>query len=315
MASAQLDLLKIESALPMINLGRLQTFHEVMTRRSFSAAADALGYTQSSVSQQVSVLENELGATLVDRTARPVRPTPAGSVVLSHAEALLGQARAVEQELAALTSGESGTLRLGGFFTAWSTFLPHAVAAFARARPAVTLELRQLEPDLALRALRAGELDVAVVYRYGEIDPGREEWTKLLDDRYAVAVPEGHRLAKRKRIALTDLAGERWVSPPAGTPYSEVLRALCEEHGGFTPQIGFETVDIAMAQPLVASGLAVSLLPGLGLMPRHTGVAVLPLTMVPPARSVWAVRPGRRRSAVVSAIVDALGEAAAELDG
>jgi DNA-binding transcriptional LysR family regulator len=297
--------------MPMIHLGRLQTFREVMTRRSFSAAADALGYTQSSVSQQIAVLEQELGATLVDRSARPVRPTPAGSVVLSHADVLLGQAGAVEEELAMLTRGESGTLRLGGFFTAWTTFLPQAVAAFARDRPGVHLELHQFEPDPALRALRAGDLDVAITYHYDDVDRAGEDWTKLLDDGYAVALPERHRLARRKRIELADLAGERWVSPPPGTPYADVLRRLCEQHGGFTPQIGFETKDIAMAQPLVAAGLAVALLPELGLIPRQGGVAVRPLSTVPPARSVWAVRPRRRRSAAVSAFLQHVVDAAA----
>lgn len=296
----------------MLDLGRLRTFCEVMGHRSFSGAADALGYTQSSVSQQIAVLERELGVTLVDRSARPVRPTPAGSVVLSHADVLLGQARAVEQELAALGRGEIGTLRVGGFFTAWATFMPTAVAAFSEQRPAVQLELRQLEPDPALQALRAGELDLAVVYRYPDpAGAGRtEEWAKLLDDRYAVALPERHRLAAAEVVELADLAQERWVSPPPGEPYADVLRRLCERHGGFSPKIGFQTTDIAMAQPLVAAGIAVSLLPALGLVPLHAGVTVRPLASVPPARSVWAVRPSRRLSSLSDAMVAALVGAA-----
>lgn len=296
----------------MLNLARLQTYREVMQRRSFSAAADALGYTQSSVSQQVSVLERELATTLVDRSARPVRPTPAGELVLARAEALLGEALAVERELAALTRGETGTLRVGGFFTAWATFMPAAVAAFARAHPQVQLDLVQLEPALSLKRVRAGDLDIAVVYRYGDAtheDDDRVRWTHLLDDLYAVALPEGHRLARAPAVELSDLAGERWVSPPPGDAYAEVLRRTCEEHGGFTPQIGFRSADIAMGQPLVAAGLAVALLPALGLVPRHAGVAVRPLTMVPPARSVWAVQPAYRRAPPADAMLEALVQA------
>src|SRR5581483_8273824 len=108
----------------MLDLRRLQVFRAVATRRSFSAAALALSYTQSSVSESVAALERELGVTLLDRSSRPVRPTPAGDVVLGHAETLLGQAAAIEEDLVALTRGDAGRLRLAGFYTAWSTFLP-----------------------------------------------------------------------------------------------------------------------------------------------------------------------------------------------
>src|SRR5919204_3187638 len=117
--STQLELAKLESVPPMIDLRRLQMFHAVATRRSFSAAALELSYTQSSVSEGVAVLERELGVTLLDRSSRPVAVTPAGEAILAHAEALLGQAAAIESDLVALSSGDSGVLRLAGFYTAW----------------------------------------------------------------------------------------------------------------------------------------------------------------------------------------------------
>src|SRR3954447_930042 len=130
----------------MLDLRRLHVFHAVATHRSFSAAATALDYTQSSVSQHVTNLERELGVRLIDRSARPVEPTEAGELVLRHAEDLLGRATSIERERAALRHGERGTLRVGVFYAAWATFMPEAVAAFSRARPRVQLELRQLEP-------------------------------------------------------------------------------------------------------------------------------------------------------------------------
>ena len=139
----------------MLDLQRLQTFRKVATLRSFSAAALELSYTQSSVSEAVATLERELGVTLLDRSSRPVRLTPAGEVVLGHAEALISQATTIETDLAALTSGDVGRLRLAGFYTAWSTFLPAAVAEFTRAHPRVQLELEQLDPPGTLRQLRA----------------------------------------------------------------------------------------------------------------------------------------------------------------
>lgn len=294
----------------MLDLRRLRTFREVAGRASFSAAALALDYTQSSVSQQITTLERDLGVTLIDRTSRPVKPTAAGAAVLARADELLAQADAVERELAALTKGETGTLRMGGFFTAWATFLPAAVAAFSRSHPAVTLELHQLEPEPATRGVRAGELDLAVVYGFTAPDESALRCTRLLDDPYAVALPGGHRLAARQEISLTELGAERWVSPPGDHAYTQVLRDLCREHGGFEPDVAYETGDIAMAQPIVAAGLAVALLPALGLVPTHAGVAVRRLNPTLPARSVWTVQPLNRRAPVAAAMNEALARAA-----
>ncbi|MDP8909623.1 MAG: LysR family transcriptional regulator [Chloroflexota bacterium] len=297
----------------MLDLRRLRTFREVLAHRSFSAAARELDYTQSSVSQQITALERELGVTLIDRGSRPIKPTAAGNVVLSHAQALLGHAAKVERELTDLERGESGSLRLGAFFTAWATFMPAAVATFSRSHPRVQLELQQLEPESALHALTLGDLDLAVTYRLDALPPATDRlaWTHLLDDPFAVALPAGHPLALEEGVSLAALAAERWVSPPADHPYTRLLFRACHEHGGFAPNVAYETADIAMAQPLVAAGLAVALLPALGLVPTHAGVVVRPLPSTPPPRSVWAVRPGDRRAPTAAAMTETLVPAAA----
>src|SRR3954466_14570364 len=152
----------------MIDLRRLHVFRAVATHRSFSAAAAALNYTQSSVSQHVTNLERELGVTLLDRGARPVKLTEAGAIVLDHADDLLGRAAVIERELAGLAGGEAGTLHLGGFYTAWATFMPGAVPPPSRGRPRGPLALPQPEPVPAVRRLRAGDLDLAVIYRFAD---------------------------------------------------------------------------------------------------------------------------------------------------
>jgi DNA-binding transcriptional LysR family regulator len=302
----------------MLDLRRLQVFHAVATRRSFSGAALALSYTQSSVSEAVATLERELGVTLLDRSSRPVRVTAAGDVVLGHAEALLGQAAAVEEDLAVLAHGDAGTLRLAGFYTAWSTFLPEAVAAFARTRPRVRLELEQLDPPEALRKVRAGELDLAVIYRFEPGDPAddpdeRLASTHLGHDPYSLAVPSRGALARRGRLKVSDLAAADWCAAPPGTPATMRLQEFCREHGGFEPRIAYPTYDVAMAQPLVAAGLAVALLPSLNLQVRHPGVTVRELPHAPPGRDVWCVRAANRRLPAAAPMVDALVKAAGSL--
>ncbi len=302
----------------MLDLQRLQIFRTVATLRSFSAAALELSYTQSSVSEAVATLERELGVTLLDRSSRPVRVTPSGEVVLGHAQTLLAQTAAIETDLAALTSGDAGRLRLAGFYTAWSTFLPTAVADFAGTHPRVHLELEQLDPPAALRRLRAGELDLAVIFRFEPGDPGedpeaRVSSTYLGHDPYALAAPAKGTMARKGRLVVADLAEVNWCCAPLGTPATTILQQFCREHGGFEPRLEYPTDDVAMAQPLIAAGLAVALLPSLNLAPPHPGVTVRELPHVPPGRDVWCLRPAHQKLPAASAMINALVRAASQL--
>jgi DNA-binding transcriptional LysR family regulator len=300
----------------MLDLNRLEIFHAVATRRSFSAAALELSYTQSSVSEAVAGLERQLGVTLLDRSSRPVRVTPAGEIVLAHAEALLGQAAAIEMDLVALTSGDAGRLRLAGFYTAWSTFLPDGVAQFARAHPRVRLDLEQHDPPAAIRRLRAGEIDLAVIFRFEAGDPAEDPEQRLISthlahDPYALAVPATSRLAQKPRLSVADLADASWCTAPVGSPATSLLQQFCRQHGGFEPKLDYPTEDVVMAQPLIAAGLAVALLPSLNLLRPHPGVTVRELPYAPPGRDVWCLGPAQRRLPAAAAMLDALKRAAA----
>jgi DNA-binding transcriptional LysR family regulator len=295
----------------MIDLRRLRVFREVATRGSFSAAALALAYTQSSVSEHVAALERELGVTLLNRSGRPIRPTDAGAAVLRHAESLLEVAAAMDEELAALTRGDTGILRLAAFQTAWTSFLPGAVAAYRRTHPAVEVTLDLAEPAASLRALRAGEIDLAVTYHFdGEPDPSRFRIRHLLDDGHRAVLPAAHRLARHRTVTLADLAGERWVGPRVDDDYTRFFAEFCRQHAGFTPTVTYPIANIAMAVPLVAAGLAVTVLPGLSVRHPDPHVAVRPVAGAP-ARRVFAVWRARGRTPTIDPMVAALREAAA----
>lgn len=299
----------------MLDLRRLQMFHAVAMRQSFSTAALDLNYTQSTVSEGVAALERKLGVTLLDRSSRPVGVTPAGEIVLAHAEALLGQAAAVEDDLAALAAGDAGRLRLAGFYTAWSSFLPSAVADFTRSHPRVELELDQLDPPEALQALRAGEIDLAVTYRFDSEDPAddpneRLTSTHLAHDSFALAVPARSKLARKGRLKVADLKDASWVTARIGSDYTMLLREFCRKHGGFEPKLDYPSDDVAMAQPLIAAGLAVALLPSLDLAHAHPGVAMRQLPQTPFGRDIWCVSHADRKLPAAPAMVDALVRAA-----
>src|SRR5881275_1814785 len=158
----------------MLNLGRLKVLTEVISKGSFSGAAESLSYTQSAVSQAIARLESETGATLVVRDRRGVRPTPAGATLVAHAKEIFGRVEAAEAELAAVLGIRAGRLRVASFPSAGATLMPLAVAAFRRTHPEVALTLAEGEPEDVGPRVRAGEFDLALLFEFPGVQPRRE---------------------------------------------------------------------------------------------------------------------------------------------
>jgi DNA-binding transcriptional LysR family regulator len=152
----------------MLDVRRMRVLREVAQRGSFSAAAEALSFTQSAVSQQIAALEREAGVVLVERSARGVRLTEAGEAVVRHADQILGRLAEAEAELEAIAGLRGGRLRMAAFESAAATIMPVAIAAFAKAHPAVELSMTLLEPEESVAALRAGDIDLAVTFGAGK---------------------------------------------------------------------------------------------------------------------------------------------------
>src|ERR671915_288311 len=148
----------------MLDLRRMRVLREVALRGSFSAAADALSFTQSAVSQQIAALEREAGAVLVQRSARGVRLTDAGEALVRHAEAIMARLAEAESELEAIAGLRGGRLRMASFESAGATLMPPAIAAFRHEHPAVELSMSLSEPEDSIPLLRSGDLDLALVF-------------------------------------------------------------------------------------------------------------------------------------------------------
>ncbi|GAA1267323.1 LysR family transcriptional regulator [Kitasatospora nipponensis] len=267
----------------------LRVFTEVARLGSFTAAGRVLGYTQSAVSRQVSALEEEAGAVLFDRLARGVRPTEAGRRLLPHAQAVLERLDAARRELLDLRSLATGRLRVGAFATADASLVPHAIAAFRRAHPAVELTLREGLTAELVDLLLAGAVDVGVISLLpagADRLPEGLELHRLRDDPMLVAVPNGHRLAGRQAVALADLADEEWIAGSADP--GQTLIASCLR-SGFRPRIGFVASDWMAKQGFVAAGLGITLIPSLAAAAVRPDITVLALDPqdVPP-RHVYA---------------------------
>ncbi|MGE5137161.1 MAG: LysR family transcriptional regulator [Gemmatimonadota bacterium] len=302
----------------MLDLHRLRLLMEFADRGTIAATAAALGYTPSAVSQQLSALEREAGATLLDRAARSVELTDAGRRLAVHAEIILAQVEAAEADLSAEAREPSGRVTVTAFPTAAVAFAPTLVRSL-RAHQALTLLFQQAAPGEGIRRVRSGEADVAIADdwsgRLAETEPALLRYYPLLRDPLVLIVPRGHRLADPavpvdlRRLRETS----RWMAAPAGEPSREAADRLLAAEGG-APAVPWEFEGLGTVISLVARGAGVAAVPRLALAAGEGRVAVRELPGPVPARDVYAVaRAASVRRPSVEVILGALAAGAKTL--
>lgn len=245
----------------MFDLHRLRLLKELHTRGTLAAVAAALGYSSSAVSQQLSLLEKEAGAPLLERVGRGVRLTPQALILVGHAEAVLDRLEQAEAEIEASLTAPTGVVRVAAFQTAMLSLMPPLLDLVARRAPKLRLDAVQLEPDSALSLLTAGGCDLVLAEEY----PGRPlprlaglDRVELGPDPMRLALPPG--LGHGTRLA--ELADRRWILEPADTESGRWARSVCRE-AGFEPDVAFHSTDIVTHIRLVETGHAVAILPDL----------------------------------------------------
>ena len=283
----------------------LRVFVEVARLGSFTAAAPALGYTQSAVSRQVSTLEDEAGTALFDRLPRGVRLTEPGRRLLIHAEAVLDRLDAARRELTDLRELATGRLRVAAFATADAALVPQAIATFQHRHPDVTVTLREGFTPGLLDLLGAGDADVAVVSYPTVQHLDGFDLRKICDDFMYVALPPDHRLAGKRQLRLADLQDEEWIagsSRPEDTLISACLRT------GFQPRIGFVARDWIAKQGFVAAGIGITLIPSLAVdaVRRDVKLALIHPDDIPPRQVYSATTRGISASPATRAFLEVL---------
>ncbi|WP_205624231.1 LysR family transcriptional regulator [Amycolatopsis vancoresmycina] len=289
-----------------VSLVALRVFREVAERGTLTAAAAALGYTQSAVSRQIASLERVARTPVLERRPDGVRLTAAGSVVLRRAIAVLDEIDAAGRELAGLPA-EAGTVRLGWFPSAGAVLVPRAVAELRRTHPGVTVVTREGTTPVLVRALRAGTLDLAVLGSVPPFRPPDAETPALRLETLAerslrLAVPAGHPLAGAGEVDVADLRAQRWIAgPSAGEDTLMGVWPGLDER----PEIAHTARDWLAKLNLVAAGC------GLTTVPASLAEAV------PPGVRVLDVRggPAERRRVVLARLPGPLSEPAALLAG
>jgi DNA-binding transcriptional LysR family regulator len=305
----------------MLSPVRLRILVELADHGSFSAAADALDYTQSAVSKQVAALEREVGTQLVVREMRPARLTAAGEALVRHARAVVAALAAAEAEVEAIAALETGRLRVGAYSSAGATLVVQAVAAFRKRHPGVRITLLEAGRDRLVDGVRAGELDAAAVFDFPAlgltVDNGLES-RHLLDEAHELVIHPDHRLARKKTIRMGDLRDEDWLFPTLGpnSPTQKLFTAACAA-AGYEPRIVFRVNDCEMLQGLVAAGVGIGFLPRLALHPVHPDVVIKPVAEAPRRRILAVALPGVRSGATDAflALLEQYAAAYPELQG
>lgn len=302
----------------MLDVRRLRILQHLDTYGTVAATAEALHLTAPAVSQQLAVLEREAGVPVVEKQGRTLRLTPAGELLVAHAEVVLGDLAAAESDLAALRGGRHGLVRVAAFASAARTLMP---AVWRRlADDSLTLQLVEQEPEDALEALRKRETDLAVVHGYTVLPrnfPAGCEQSTLMDDPVLLALHPDHadRLGVREgeSVDLARLADSPWLTPGPEASCYEMIQRTCGA-AGFVPSIRARSSDFSVLIALVSAGAGVALLPRLALPAASGPISLHPLVR-PVTRTIFTVsRAGTARRPDIRRLVTLLQEAATDVD-
>ena len=306
----------------MLDVRKLTLLRELARRGTIAAVAEALAYTPSAVSQQLSALEREVGRDLLTRTGRRVRLTPVGEVLVEHAEVILADLERAEAALVVGETGLSGSVRLGAFPTALRTVVVPALRELGRTHQDMDVTVTEVDPAGVPDLLRGRQLDLALVHEYdnvpSQLGPGVDVEPVLDEFVYLAARPMSEPSAEVSLSAESDLAvvrsraESRWIVGNLGTLCHAMTVRTCHSQG-FEPRIAHHVDDFATVLRLVAEGAGVALVPQLGVVDAPPGVV---LTSLPIGRRTRiAYRQGSRSRPVHAAVSAALHRAARAFAG
>ena len=269
----------------MLDVRRLRTLREVALHGTIRAAAEALSFSPSAVSQQLSALEREVGYELLERRGRSVHLTAAGRVLADRAETILAGLADAEAEARAAAGEDGPGVRVASFASAAATIVAEAVRANG-----LRAHIVEVDPRLGLARLRAGEVDVAIMWEYDYVPlrvSGPVELVPLLDDPIHVVLPRSHPAAAAPTVELADLADEPWIDSTEASSCHPFLTRACLA-AGFEPRVSAETNDHRTLHHWVASGVGLAVIPRLSQLDLPASLVARPIRTSPPKRRISA---------------------------
>ncbi|TDK27715.1 LysR family transcriptional regulator [Arthrobacter crusticola] len=271
----------------MLDVRRLRLLRELKIRGTLSEVASALRYSPSSVSQQLALLEKEVGVELLRKSGRGVTLTPQAEVLVVHTAELLEILERAEADLAASLTTVTGTVRVAVFQSAALALMPDALTIMTKEYPEVRIEMVQREPETALYETFARDFDLVIAEQYpGHAAPRHPELDQiaLTTDAIRLAVPPDP-LNHLRISTVAGAADAAWVMEPRGAASRHWAEQACRR-AGFEPDVRYETADLQAQIRLIESGNAVALMPDLVWTGRQTTVKLYDLPDNP-RRSVF----------------------------
>jgi DNA-binding transcriptional LysR family regulator len=267
-----------------MDIRHLRYFLAVADEQSFSRAAQKMHIAQPPLSQQVKQLEDELGVLLFDRDSRPVKLTSAGRFLASHVRPILAELNDLKVAVGRMGRGEVGVLGVAFIGSATISLLPTVLREFREQYPDVLLNLYEMNFSEQQQALLEGRIDAG--FTRPAINDPKIECIELHSEPLVVAVPKGHRLALKEKIALPQLRAENFVSFPRTTSgsYGAHIYEICRK-AGFEPEIVQEANELQTLLSLVASGIGIGIVPELSSQVRKADLVYLNLKKPAPKTS------------------------------
>ena len=301
----------------MLDLRRLAVLREFAAQGTIARTAEALSFTPSAVSQQLSQLQRESGVALFRRAGRRLELTDAGRMLADRAGALLAGFEEVEAELARAAGDVRGTIRIAAFQTASRALALPAIDRLAGTRPGLRVELVELEGEESLPLAARGGVELAIAEEYEHAPRPHAaglERVYLDPDEMVLALPAGHPAAAGDPVPLAAVRDLAWATGHAGTAYSDMVTRICRAVGGFEPDVRHRVSDMDLLLGLVAGERTAALVPMLGRPEREPGVAVRRIAEGSFRRALFvALRASDRARPATAAAVAAIEESARTL--
>ena len=271
---------------------------ELALHGTIRAAAESLSFSPSAVSQQLSTLEREAGVALLERRGRSVRLTAAGLALAERTESILAGLAEAEAEAKAIAGSAQPGVHVASFPSAAATVVADALAE----SEGLEVTILEADPKLGLARLRAGEVDVAIVWEYDFVPiqaSAAVELVPLLDDPVQVVLPRRHPAAVRATVDLAELAAEPWLNSTSLSSCRPFVLRACNA-AGFEPRVAAETNDHRTLHRLIASGVGLALVPVLSQLDLPPALVARPIWPNPLKRRIHAAaRLGRRPEPVL----------------
>ncbi len=277
-----------------MELRQLRYLVALADERHFTRAAAREHIAQPALSQQIRRLEAEVGLTLVERTTRRVALTDAGELLVARARRILAEVDDAQAELGTLAGVKGGRLSVGALHTMGPVDLSLLLAAFHRNHPAVELTVREQSSEELAEMLRDDEIDLAFLSVTERIQSHGLELHHLVSEELVAVLPLQHPLAARDGVALSELAGDPFISFRTGSRLRELLNSAAADVG-FEPRIALESNESRRIRSLVSRGLGVAILPRSDAAGPGAPVAVTPLVEPALTRDVTLASRAKRR--------------------